>query len=588
MHRFRVGKLGSTVSSTQPARETVPSCMRCRQLKKRCSRTRPQCELCARAGTDCSLSVDITSPLQDRIRWLHAYIAQEVPEIESLPTGSELSNCSHIAPAPETGQSDGVGDENHDEANEALGDEQRLPDQESSMVDLVDAYFHHVNRAYPFIDRTRLMADRASTTLYLVMAIGCTTLERAGRLPKHSMTRFNVSYAVIVQTCLANESFDSLQTLMLLALYSLFDPNAPATCSLLAVIARQAHFLGLSRRNNTLEKASPVAAELRHRLYWSVYTLDRIVAVSVGRPCFLDTRHANIPLPSLTVDEFASCDRTTFALSLQVNRHVVQLRQIEYDILSTIHLPPSSNTHSLPPLDRKALSSRLRLQVENWYSAGCLICPPDPDNVPIHDSLCWMNARYYHLLILIYYPCASNTSSDYTELLCFTQKFLQCNSVLLQQAQLPLNRVTLCRMLPICVILIECYTRAGELSSFPAWKEITLCIEILSAFDGQWRQAHRAADIMRHFMDAACSFASISDVNRDENIVDVVKDQLTRLIKDTMGDMCCYLSVEGWDEDATGGLDIGLSQLASASQDTHPNGDDNVWEIGGAHWMEFL
>ncbi|KAF9629033.1 hypothetical protein BFW01_g10236 [Lasiodiplodia theobromae] len=237
MHRFRVGKLGSTVSSTQPARET------------------------------------------DRIRWLHAYIAQEVPEIESLPTGSELSNCSHIAPAPETGQSDGVGDENHDEANEALGDEQRLPDQESSMVDLVDAYFHHVNRAYPFIDRTRLMADRASTTLYLVMAIGCTTLERAGRLPKHSMTRFNVSYAVIVQTCLANESFDSLQTLMLLALYSLFDPNAPATCSLLAVIARQAHFLGLSRRNNTLEKASPVAAELRHRLYWSVYTLDRIVAL---------------------------------------------------------------------------------------------------------------------------------------------------------------------------------------------------------------------------------------------------------------------------------------------------------------------
>jgi hypothetical protein len=60
----------------------------------------------------------------------------------------------------------------------------------------VDAYFRNVNRAYPFVDRDKVMGDLEmlgdparrghdpdSTLLYLIAAIGCTTLQRAGQMP---------------------------------------------------------------------------------------------------------------------------------------------------------------------------------------------------------------------------------------------------------------------------------------------------------------------------------------------------------------------------------------------------------------------
>lgn len=148
-----------------------------------------------------------------------------------------------------------------------------------------------------------------------------------------------------------------------------------------------------------------------------------------------------------------------------VNRHVIQLRQIEGSILSEVHLRSAIEASLLAQLDRKAISSRLHLDLENWYTAGCLICPPDSDNLPIHSSLVWLNVRHYHLLILLYYPCRFNVHPELataSELLCFAQKFVHCNSVLLQQGQLPLNRVTLYRMLPICLVFVYCCTKVGE------------------------------------------------------------------------------------------------------------------------------
>ncbi|GKT44309.1 protein STB5 [Colletotrichum spaethianum] len=381
----------------------------------------------------------------------------------------------------------------------------------------VDAYFRNVNRAYPFVNRTKVLRDLESlgesskrrrdadsTLLYLIMAIGCTTLQRAGQIPNDTASKFDVGYADIIQECLVREDLESIQILVLVALYSLFDPKGISTWSIAGIVSRQAMLLGLSRRSSEDKNLSAMDIELRHRLFWSIYVLDRMMAISLGLPVALIDENVDVPLPGLTIEEFASPDRQHFASILQTNRHVIQLRQLEDRILKQIHTRKQSEVAALSQADRRAIAQNIRSEIENWYSNGCLVSPLEPDNVPIHNSVTWLSARYYHLLLLLHYPCHFNSCGSIVsavELLRFAQKHLQSTSVLLQQRQLPLNRVTLCRLFPVGLVLIHSFIAcAAECTSFSARDEVAVIVSILEAFPEGWTQARQAAHVFRQFM----------------------------------------------------------------------------------------
>jgi hypothetical protein len=104
------------------------------------------------------------------------------------------------------------------------------------------------------------------------------------------------------------------------------------------IIARQAMLLGLTRRSSSDERLlTPGKVELQHRLLCSIYVLDRMLAAAQGLPPALTDENMDVPLPGLTVDEFASSDRSQFASVLQTSRHVIVLRQLEGKILDQIH-----------------------------------------------------------------------------------------------------------------------------------------------------------------------------------------------------------------------------------------------------------
>jgi hypothetical protein len=145
----------------------------------------------------------------------------------------------------------------------------------------VDAYFRNVHRAYPFMDRNKTMQDletitdmsqwhstASSTLLYLVMAVGCTSLQRAGQVPEHTSSRFEIVYAEIIQKCLHHESTVSIQMLLLVALYSLFDPDGPSAWSVVGIASRQAVSIGLGLKDTGEQQLSPLNLEQRHRLFW--------------------------------------------------------------------------------------------------------------------------------------------------------------------------------------------------------------------------------------------------------------------------------------------------------------------------------
>ncbi|KAL2855961.1 fungal-specific transcription factor domain-containing protein [Aspergillus pseudoustus] len=536
-HRFRLQRSPPSESPFVPSKNPSarPVCDRCRRLKKRCDRGFPDCANCVHAGRTCSYEA-----LQARVQQLiHGLEQKDTVVNDYTPTWGAPESPVNVPP--------------------------RMKVPEPTV--LVDAFFHHVYRAYPFIEEERVRQaaaastapdcrDTDSTILYMVMAIGYTSLERSGKAPVGIESGFEIPYADIMQRCIMAESIDSIQILVLLALYSLFDPAGPSTWSIVGIITRQALAQGLTRP--TIEESlSPKAVELRRRLFWSIFGLDRMMAVSVGESPGLVVEEMAVPFPAITVVEFASPKRADHASMLQVSRHVIELRQLESKILSTIHLQPRIAVSSLTQADRNTITTRYRSEIENWYSHGCLITKPEPDNVRLHDTMGWLNARYYHLLLLLYYPCqfnagtAAHSAARITALLELVRKFVQYNRVLLSNQQLPLNRVTLDRLVPACLVLFYCFLRDEGSTALTARNEIRAVIEILESFPEKWTHARRLASVMIEFAELVASQEVYAVEAQRKEWLQSLRSELLALAGEILGKATCYQDLIDGEESVT-------------------------------------
>ncbi|EPE02780.1 fungal specific transcription factor [Ophiostoma piceae UAMH 11346] len=516
---------------------------------------------------------------------------------------------------------------------------------------LVDAYFRDVNRSYPFLDRAWVfdvleqkgrdvmntaapsfngmhginMNPSSATTspdrsidammVYLVMAIGRTTLQRTGKLPPDDVvSNFNtpstpaptsldptattptaaptsapdlsapgnapvistpastptgsvmnwrpVSYEAVLALCLSEEeTTDVVQLLLLLALYSLYNSCGPSTRPIVDMLARQAIRLGLTQRHLADETLPPSITERNRRIVWCIYVLDGMVCLATGMPAVLDDATVDLPLPSITVDEFASPDRPEHTTTLQAARQLIDMAKLQHAVLRAVRARQSwTNTGSgtapvppsffSPPTSLSQLASRgspapsdfsssslasthaLRTAIEDWYSNGCLLrSHAEADDLRIHVTIPWLAARYYNILMLLYFPTSSGHPSPVApmsalhlqrartgssgrsagrkgrnsrppslspSLLSLAQKHVQANAVRFQQRQIPLNHLTLCCIFPVLFIFFH-HVNAHRPGDPPLEfrPEIDICADMMAAYPTQWPQAHRGAAIAK-------------------------------------------------------------------------------------------
>lgn len=571
--RDRRSGLVRTVPACERCRHFKKKCSRTLPACSSCTRTSHECSLSAPADSTSADNNSLRARVEWLSHYINRHVAVDIeaPAIESIDTGADLEaiiNRASAGRAAIVGPTAVAGPSPRTTTDEELSHDQRNPrllrqgnraeprdlsafnapsfTSEDGSVHMqsafafrpeniasapspcprtmagafVDAYFSNVNKAYPFINRLGILRDldkfcgstaqgyeQCSTHLRLVMAIGSTTLQRANRISAEMVPRFGVEYLNIIASCLAKPSMDSVRTLMLLALYSLFDPFALSVWSIVGFAAKQATTLGITRQS---QRRSTVDAEQSHRLYWSLFTLDRMISFSLGLPISLVDENTDIPLPSFTIEEFTSTERSQFASSLQTHRHVIHLRKIEGRILEQIHQRKASEITLLSQADRKVMLQDIRSEIELWYSSGSMLSSQAADDLGIHTSISWLCARYYQLMLMLHYPCHFNSFEQgfsAFDVVNFAQKHLQSTYTMAQNHQLPLNFPTICRLLPVTLFLMHHFaTVIADGLPFPAKQEVGFLIEIVDAYPKQWTQASKTSKILHEFQDALSSY----------------------------------------------------------------------------------
>lgn len=95
---------------------------------------------------------------------------------------------------------------------------------------------------------------------------------------------------------------EMLQSLLLLTQYSLMRPCTPGAWYLVGTCVKLCQDLGLHQEPVYLHTDDYYIVDMRRRLFWCCYSLDRQISIYFGRPFGFDSRMIDCPLPSVRDD----------------------------------------------------------------------------------------------------------------------------------------------------------------------------------------------------------------------------------------------------------------------------------------------
>lgn len=245
---------------------------------------------------------------------------------------------------------------------------------------LIEAYLVRIHPRFPVLVRSdvwsyhkrRHSLSDASTrskedgfavfVLYMVYAIGALTLRLTGGHTDTQPESLYVSALRYVSSAREASPIHNVEAMVLLILYHFRSESYYGLWHMTGLAMRTVTDLGLHRHASTRD-LPPFIAQLRRRLFWVVYTLEGILASTLGRPISLADCDIDQPLP-LSIDDDDSTGGGAFETVPEPGKEaypytnmtqaimLFQLRRLESRVQRTIYRVDRPMTSRYPKLQR--------------------------------------------------------------------------------------------------------------------------------------------------------------------------------------------------------------------------------------------
>ncbi|WVW82313.1 hypothetical protein I302_104319 [Kwoniella bestiolae CBS 10118] len=349
--------------------------------------------------------------------------------------------------------------------------------------------------------------------LFMVIAIGTTNKERTGEVEKGFSKVYKDRAFASLQAAVGREDILCVQSLILLGIYAMFDPSGISLWHVVGFAARIAIALNLHRRVDDSTLPASVV-EHRKRVFYSLFNLDRLVAVTLSKPLAIADNDIDVELPSpLPADEpYRGRPRIDFT------RHITKLRRLGGVILSTVY-SVSGEQNTLPEEGRSNIIHDLHKQLDTWL-AECPLSPSDDDQPQdgdsgsmIHTSYSWFLLNYQQLLCLLHRPSPLFPSMNGEKLKVLHESSLNCVELYLnlyKSNKVSYNLINISNQFLSCISLLYCLcefdSRDKTLLENAAWKEevkkrLEQCNELLEIFSKSLKETSKYKEIFRKLSD---------------------------------------------------------------------------------------
>ncbi|KAI2472773.1 fungal-specific transcription factor domain-containing protein [Annulohypoxylon bovei var. microspora] len=286
---------------------------------------------------------------------------------------------------------------------------------------LASFYFAHSHTLYPIINQHEFltllnriyeqpidpstMDPMSSFRIWMVLAIG-------------SSARCSVSVAEESEALLyynkALEYFEAafdygdmvaLETIIHQVSFSFFNQLGPNTWFLVGTAARMAIGLGL-HTSSAYEGLPFNILNMRKRIFFSIYMMDRVISIALGRPFAIQDDDIEIE-PFFDVDDeptenIGSHGRDILEPSLMaIPRHILDLRRIASKISRQVYGNQAAIRANMP--HREEILHSLHRELIDWRRNMPFPLPDVHPRVP-HLSSNWYDYNYYTHMAMLYRP----------------------------------------------------------------------------------------------------------------------------------------------------------------------------------------
>jgi len=242
-------------------------------------------------------------------------------------------------------------------------------------------YLHYIAVLWPVMQPKqlqRLHRNRAQlkdrfeiAALHLVYAAAGRFLETTGETGSfRSENHYRSAMALLGEILALSTSVQTVQILLLLAIYGLRAPRGPGAWPLVGIAMRMCIELGMHRKSVNIPDRDDEAGYI----FWSCYCLDRQTSIILGRPFAISDRDIDTEIPQ-GIDDESRRSLTPFT-------HICRLRIIESRIQQTVYRVDKT-------LDSATMTAEIEAnlrQLEVWKSKIPMQASDGASSLHSHDS----------------------------------------------------------------------------------------------------------------------------------------------------------------------------------------------------------
>ncbi|EPE10507.1 c6 transcription factor [Ophiostoma piceae UAMH 11346] len=141
--------------------------------------------------------------------------------------------------------------------------------------------------------------------LYMVFAMGATLLQLTNKDLKVAPERFYMTALQHMSAAREPRTVQNIEAMTLLVIYHLRSASGLGMWYMIGLAMRTCIDLGMHRKSYE-QGLSATAIHARRRLFWTVYALERTIAISLGRPVSVPDRQIDVDLPHATLAAYVS------------------------------------------------------------------------------------------------------------------------------------------------------------------------------------------------------------------------------------------------------------------------------------------
>ncbi|KAG7845249.1 hypothetical protein KL941_003094 [Ogataea angusta] len=413
----------------------MAACCFCKKRRKKCDGKYPSCSACLKLGIDCTVIDPPTGReikrnyleiLETKLQQLTTQLesATDVREESSIeepqaqnpaPSKSDLAQQVGYITLQAAGESRYLGESSAyyiaktisesincyttKQNTTASGIEEAEPPQtvfsRPSMKlasSYLTAYKNYVQCQYPFLDWNstvtmfnQVMNDdsqdpEALFFVYIIFAIGTQLLE--DRTQTSNKRSYYEKAFENIGSVIGATTLRAVQAYLLITVFAQKMPDGSSCWQTTGLAIRTAVALGLHRK--PYRNCDANLEDLRSRVFWSAYGMERINALVLGRPFSISDADIDAPFPQHSEETRVAC-------------HVARLRRIQSNICTFIYKP----AHLLGnPEDIEATRVQIVVELNDWMATF----PFKDDAVSTFETDNWSIISYHNSMLLLLRP----------------------------------------------------------------------------------------------------------------------------------------------------------------------------------------